>query len=85
MITTTKPAKMPLTEISQLSLSNKENATDQQVGKAVQSGPVKPVAVSDLKRLESEEPLLKENPKRFVILPIEVSSNQKRNKLTGLD
>ena len=66
-----------LSEISQLTLANKENVAKTKSASAAGDAPLKPASasappqVSDLKRLEKEEPLLKENPHRFVILPIQ--------------
>merc|ERR1712004_687042 len=51
--------KMTLTEISNLTVTDKENQGQQQVK-----------AKKEVKTNVSEEPLLKENPQRFVILPI---------------
>merc|ERR1711923_120496 len=60
------------------SLANKENANDsnQPVGKTQ----VKKTPVNPLKVAEKEEPLLKENPSRFVILPIQYDSIWKMYK-----
>ena len=61
---------MTLTDIANLSLaSNKENASEV---KAATGKPVTKKAVNPLKVAEKDEPLLKENPSRFVILPIQV-------------
>jgi len=51
--------KMTLTEISNLTVTDKENQGQQQVK-----------AKKEIKKTVEEEPLLKENPQRFVILPI---------------
>merc|ERR1712004_195735 len=51
--------KMTLTEISNLTVTDRENQGQQQVK-----------AKKEVKTNVSEEPLLKENPQRFVILPI---------------
>merc|ERR1712004_640911 len=51
--------KMTLTEISNLTVTDKENQGQQQVK-----------AKKEVKTNVAEEPLLKENPQRFVILPI---------------
>merc|ERR1712165_438018 len=61
--------KMTLTDIANLSLANKENANDS--NQAVGKPQVKKTPVNPLKVAEKEEPLLKENPSRFVILPIQ--------------
>ena len=70
---------MPLEEISTLSLTNKENAVSannlkdtQAVNKAI----LKPRIETD----REVEPLLKENPRRFVILPIQYDSIWKMYK-----
>ncbi len=67
-----------LSEISQLTLDNKENVskgvTDLKNKVSAAVAPIKKIPASDLKKTESEEPLLKENPHRFVILPIQVWS-----------
>ncbi len=57
---------MPLNEIVNLSMEDKEN-----FNRAAEQ-PKKEVK-NELKSLEKDEPLLKENPRRFVILPIQVS------------
>merc|ERR1711884_504275 len=51
--------KMTLTEISNLTVTDKENQGQQQVK-----------SKKEIKKTVEEEPLLKENPQRFVILPI---------------
>merc|ERR1712095_108845 len=51
---------MTLTEISNLTVTDKENQGQQQVK-----------AKKEIKKTVEEEPLLKENPQRFVILPIQ--------------
>merc|ERR1712111_81481 len=51
--------KMTLIEISNLTVTDKENQGQQQVK-----------AKKEIKKTVEEEPLLKENPQRFVILPI---------------
>jgi len=69
---------MTLTDIANLSLAdNKENASVQDTGKqvAVTKKPVNP-----LKAAEKDEPLLKDNPSRFVILPIQYDSIWKMYK-----
>jgi len=68
---------MTLTDIANLSLaSNKENAVEVKgAGK-----PVSKKAVNPLKLAEKDEPLLKENPSRFVILPIQYDSIWKMYK-----
>ena len=82
---------MPLAEISNLHLSeDKENST---AGSSIKSPlktivktPIKkPSAISskvsqELKALEVDEPLLKENPRRFVILPIQYDAIWKMYK-----
>merc|ERR1711860_296688 len=81
---TRKFQKMPLTEISSLSLHNKENAEV----KAVENGKATITKDNDttvskldrVKALDAEEPLLKANPRRFVILPIEYDSIWKMYK-----
>merc|ERR1712156_85444 len=51
--------KMTLTEMGNLTVTDKENQGQQQVK-----------AKKEIKKTVEEEPLLKENPQRFVILPI---------------
>jgi len=80
---------MPLQEIGNLALyaDNKENLND---GKQERVGPLKQRLPSgdpsrlmpdnSLKALEKDEPLLKENPRRFVILPIQYDSIWKMYK-----
>ena len=72
---------MPLQEIANLNLmaDNKENS--------LQSKKIAPVAhlksnkqENSLKALEKDEPLLKENPRRFVILPIQYDAIWKMYK-----
>merc|ERR1712212_377205 len=58
-------AKMPLTEISNLTVQDKENE-----GHKAIIGKDKALAPVQTKKLNEDEPLLKENPQRFVILPI---------------
>ena len=58
--------KMTLTSIENLSLSNKENADTVMTKKPVS----KDIYKSDMSVDFSEEPLLRDNPNRFVILPI---------------
>merc|ERR1711923_637401 len=60
------------------SLANKENANDS--NHAVGKTQVKKTPVNPLKVAEKEEPLLKENPSRFVILPIQYDSIWKMYK-----
>ncbi len=62
-----------LSEISQLTLANKENvvAAKNAVSADGDAGSGKAKVVSDLKRTEKDEPLLRDNPNRFVILPIQ--------------
>ena len=62
---------MTLTSIENLSISNKENnTTATAAGKKVD-----PIDVSAGNEKQDEvEPLLKENPRRFVILPIQYNS-----------
>ena len=57
---------MTLTSIENLSLTNKENA-----GITVAKKQVKDITKSDMTVNFNEEPLLKDNPNRFVILPIQ--------------
>ena len=69
---------MPLEEISTLSLTNKENA-------ASSSNNLKDISNKAIlkPRIETDrevEPLLKENPRRFVILPIQYDSIWKMYK-----
>merc|ERR1711884_929845 len=61
--------KMTLTEISNLTVTDKENQGQQQVK-----------AKKEIKKTVEEEPLLKENPQRFVILPIQYDSIWKMYK-----
>ena len=68
---------MPLAEISNLSLTNKENDSSSPTKKSVKS-PVK--AVTKVTRGVEDEPLLKENPRRFVILPIQYDAIWKMYK-----
>ena len=56
---------MTLTEISNLTLQDKENA-----GQVTTKAVTKPAEVTK-KTVENDEPLLKDNPNRFVILPIQ--------------
>ncbi len=62
---------MTLTSIENLTISNKENnTTATTAGKKVD-----PIAVAAGNEKQDEvEPLLKENPRRFVILPIQYNS-----------
>ena len=73
---------MPLGEIQNLSLNEKENAgvrktpkkeikkdTKKEVKKLEVEEPQK--ETNEIKKTEVEEPLLAENPRRFVILPIQ--------------
>ena len=70
---------MPLIEIANLSL-DKENNRDE-AKKQQQQQPLKAAATKNpLKESEKDEPLLRENPKRFVILPIEYDSIWKMYK-----
>lgn len=80
---------MPLAEIANLQVSdNKENAgtnvVKSPVKNTVNKTPIKKSAVNkisqDLKALEVDEPLLKENPRRFVILPIQYDAIWKMYK-----
>merc|ERR1712037_599891 len=74
---TTLPSKsaiMPLTDIvAKLNLANKENKDSE----VTDDAPLKPGKVAadsttaKAKAMDAEEPLLKENPRRFVILPIQ--------------
>ena len=58
---------MTLTSIENLSISNnKENA-----GNVVAKKATKDIYQSEMKTNASEEPLLRDNPNRFVILPIQ--------------
>ena len=57
---------MTLTSIENLSISNKENADNVVAKKAT-----KDIYNSDMTVNFSQEPLLKDNPNRFVILPIQ--------------
>merc|ERR1711944_247343 len=87
--TSTIIIKMPLQEIGNLALyaDNKENLVE---GKKEGSGNLKQRLPSgepsrlkpdnSLKVLEKEEPLLKENPRRFVILPIQYDAIWKMYK-----
>merc|ERR1711936_250192 len=59
-------AKMPLTEISNLTVQDKENE-----GHKAIIGKEKALAPVQTKKYDETEPLLKENPHRFVILPIQ--------------
>jgi ribonucleoside-diphosphate reductase subunit M2 len=83
--------KMPLIEIGNLSLAdnNKENDVRNKSpvknGKAASPKKVSPLkkdfqTTRQLKELEKEEPLLKENPRRFVIFPIQYDSIWKMYK-----
>ncbi len=56
---------MPLAEISNMTLTDKENQGQNNVQA------VKPAQVNPAKTYNEDEPLLKENPQRFVILPIQ--------------
>merc|ERR1711920_752285 len=80
---TVSSTKMPLGEIQNLSLSEKENAgvrktpkkeikkdTKKEVKKLEVEEPQKETT-NEIKKTEVEEPLLAENPRRFVILPIQ--------------
>ena len=79
---------MPLGEIINLHVSeNKENASTtikSPVKNTVNKTPTKKSAVNKvsqgLKALEVDEPLLKENPRRFVILPIQYDAIWKMYK-----
>ena len=73
---------MPLTDIvAKLNLANKENKAEARDGLtpdkeiAADDAPLKPgkdsTAAAKSKAMDAEEPLLKENPRRFVILPIQ--------------
>merc|ERR1712142_666338 len=59
-------AKMPLTEISNLTVKDKENE-----GHKAIIGKEKTLAPVQTKKYDETEPLLRENPHRFVILPIQ--------------
>merc|ERR1711953_87103 len=59
-------AKMPLTEILNLTVQDKENE-----GHKAIIGKEKALAPVQTKKYDETEPLLKENPHRFVILPIQ--------------
>jgi len=70
---------MPLSEINNLNMSdNKENSSSlNKIPAQTTKFPTKKSAAvnkmsQELKALEVDEPLLKENPRRFVILPIQV-------------
>merc|ERR1711997_463215 len=80
---TISSTKMPLGEIQNLSLNEKENAgvrktpkkeikkdTKKEVKKLEVEEPQKETT-NEIKKTEVEEPLLAENPRRFVILPIQ--------------
>ena len=83
---------MPLQEISNLALyaDNKENIVEGKkeripsgLKKRTPSGEpslLKPEVSNALKALEKDEPLLKENPRRFVILPIQYDAIWKMYK-----
>ena len=80
---------MPLQEIGNLSLyaDNKENAINGKIEPVshlktrVPSGEPNALRLkSSLKDLEKDEPLLKENPRRFVILPIQYDAIWKMYK-----
>ena len=74
---------MPLEEISTLSLTNKENASSATNVKDTQAVNKAVVAAATRPRIETDrevEPLLKENPRRFVILPIQYDSIWKMYK-----
>merc|ERR1712223_1827365 len=87
-----KSLKMPLQEISNLALyaDNKENIVEGKeeripsgLKKRNPSGEpslLKPEVSNALKALEKDEPLLKENPRRFVILPIQYDAIWKMYK-----
>ena len=68
---------MPLTDIvAKLNLANKENKENEaRDGKTPDREAADPKAVvaakSKVAAADAEEPLLKENPRRFVILPIQ--------------
>merc|ERR1719489_35211 len=70
---------MTLVDIANLTLNNKEN---KQTGAAPVKAAAKAVVakVNPLKEAEKEEPLLKDNPSRFVILPIQYDSIWKMYK-----
>ena len=81
--------KMPLQEIGNLALyaDNKENLVEGKKGgsanlkQRLPSGePSRLKPDNSLKVLEKEEPLLKENPRRFVILPIQYDAIWKMYK-----
>jgi ribonucleoside-diphosphate reductase subunit M2 len=76
---------MPLSEISNMKISteNKKNSNkDSPFKHGKKSSPLKKInpVTSTLKDFEKEEPLLKENPRRFVILPIQYDSIWKMYK-----
>merc|ERR1711997_1146578 len=60
--------KMPLTEISNLTVDDKENQGQKAI---VSKDGGKALIQSQTKASNEDEPLLKENPHRFVILPIQ--------------
>ena len=71
---------MPLTDIvAKMNLANKENKAeardDQTPDKEIADASLKPgkeaAVVARSKAMDEEEPLLRENPRRFVILPIQ--------------
>ena len=65
LLTVFAKTKMTLTSIENLTIAGKENAGPVKVVK-------KDITKSDMKAVDfSNEPLLKENPQRFVILPIQ--------------
>lgn len=61
---------MPLAEIANLSLDNKENTLSNGIKKA-DNLKDRQHLIAAIKAKDLEEPLLKENPHRFVILPIQ--------------
>merc|ERR1719423_572333 len=68
---------MTLTDIANLTLDNKENKVKAAAPKPLVKAATK---VNPLKEAEKDEPLLKENPSRFVILPIQYDSIWKMYK-----
>ena len=81
--------KMPLQEISTLSLmaDNKENILANKVvpvahlkNRLPSGDPNRFKPENNLKELEKDEPLLKDNPRRFVILPIQYDAIWKMYK-----
>merc|ERR1719461_2747128 len=71
---------MTLADIANLSLENKENAKQLAPPPASKAVVKAKPAANPLKEAEQEEPLLKDNPMRFVILPIQYDSIWKMYK-----